>query len=239
MITVLVSPEAFGGDEILVEGDAYRHLFRARRLAVGDAVRVTDGEGRARNATIASVDRRRGVLAAGAPAAANEPPYRLHLLVAPPRPERASWLVEKATELGAWSVRFLASERAPRRYGDGTLERLLRVAGAAVEQCHRARRPAVSGIHPWEDLETLLEEAAERFYLDPAAVDRENPRDAQADSGAVIIGPEGGWSPAERIRLEQLAVPVGLGPRILRVETAALAAAARILLPASRLPAVS
>jgi len=230
MITLLVDAETFQDDEaVVVEGDAYRHLFRARRLAVGDRLRTVDGDGRARWGEIAEVGWRRAVVTLGAPAPANEPAYRLTLVVAALRPERASWLVEKATEIGVAAVRFLGSERAPRHYGEGQVERWRRVASAAVEQCHRSRRPEISGVHGWDELPQLLAGAEERWFLD---LEGGRPGMPEAGSGGVLVGPEGGWSAAERDELVRLdVVPIGLGPRVLRVETAAVVAAARLLLP--------
>ena len=230
MITHLIAPESFHAAEVRVEGDAYRHLFRARRLAEGDPIRVVDGEGHARWGEIARVEKRRAVLVLGEPAPANEPPYALTLFCAALRPERASWLVEKATETGAAAVRFLASERTPRRYGEGNVARWRRVATAAVEQCHRARRPSVTGVHGWNELPELLAGCEGRWVLDPAAASAGRWRPA-ATSGAVLVGPEGGWSAGERAELEGLgAEPVALGPRVLRAETAAVVASAIVLL---------
>jgi len=234
VITVLVSPDELDAGAARVEGDAYRHLFRARRLAAGDRVRAADGRGRARWGEVARVDRRSADLALGEPAPANEPAWRLELVVAAPRRERASWLVEKATELGAAAVRLVAAERAPRDYGPGSLDRLRRVAAAALEQCHRATLPEVTGIHPWDELPALLEPAAARWLLDtsptahPAAEAFAPP--AAGATGALLIGPEGGWTDPERAELTALGcVAVTLGERVLRVETAALAGAALLL----------
>lgn len=164
MITVLVTPEELAAEKAEVTGDAYRHLFRARRVAVGDRLRVVDGRGAARWAQVVAVDRRRAELALGDPAPSQEPERRVELLVAAHRKERASWLVEKATELGVAAVRFLQTERTPREFGEGTFDRLRRVAGAAVEQCHRARLPEITGMHRWDELAELLE-AGTHFYL--------------------------------------------------------------------------
>lgn len=228
MITHLVSSAEFGDREAVVTGDAYRHLFRARRLAVGDRLRVVDGQGGARWASVARVDRRSATLALAGTAPANEPSYQLDLLVAPVRTERASWLVEKATELGVAAIRFLATERAPRRYGDGTLERFGRVARAAVEQCHRAVVPRISGIHDWDELDGLLHGRAGRFFLDPESKGGSRPVSAGL-AGVVVIGPEGGFAPDEQKTLARLAEGVGLGARTLRTETAALVAATLML----------
>ncbi len=228
MITHLVAQQAFAGEQIEIQGDAYRHLFRARRLAVGSRLRIVDGRGKARWATVEKVDRHCAQVLLADSAASREAALELTLLVAPPRPERASWLVEKATELGVVAIRFIASERAPRRYGNGQLERFRRVAAAALEQCHRSRLPQISGVHAWAEVADLLAPAEERWLLDVGAV-AASPRSTEG-SVAVAIGPEGGWSESERGCWQELnCAALGLGERILRVETAALAAAAKLL----------
>ncbi len=231
MITHLVAPQAFASAEVEVADRAYRHLFRARRLAVGARLRLVDGQGRARWAEVTHVDRERAVLTAAGEAPTGEPEYRLQLVVAALRAERASWLVEKATEVGAGAIRFLASARTPRSYGARNLERLDRVARAALEQCHRSRLPELSGVHPWREVAELVSGSTERWYLDAGARNH-GCGPAAADSGSVLVGPEGGWTDLEREELDRLGcAPVGLGPRVLRVETAALVAAAKILIP--------
>jgi len=164
-ITLLTDPDRFDGRELRVEGDPYKHLFRARRLVVGDRIRVVDGAGRARWSEVVRIDRASAVLALGEPAPGNEPDLRLDLLVPTLRPERASWLVEKATEVGVAAICFLHTERAPRDFGAGTLGRLRRVAAAALEQCQGSRLPALSGPHEWSDLDSLTA-GAERWVLD-------------------------------------------------------------------------
>jgi len=232
MTTLLVEPAAFDGAELRVEGDAYNHLFRARRLAVGDSVRVVDGAGRARWSAVARIDRSMAALALGEPAPANDPLRRVDLLVPTLRPERASWLVEKATEIGVSAIRFLHTERAPRDFGSGTLGRLGLVSAAALEQCHGARLPALSGPHAWSELAALTAGAAERWVLDTAAATEDPAQSRSAASAALLIGPEGGWSDRERGELRAAGwQAVGLGCRVLRAETAAVVGAARLLLP--------
>jgi len=228
-ITLLADPGSFHAGEVRVEGEPYRHLFRARRLAVGDPVRVVDGRGRARWAEVARVDKTMAVLRLGEAAPVNEPELRLDLLVPTCRPERASWLVEKATELGVTSIRFLQTERAPREFGEGTISRLRRVASAALEQCHGSRLPEITGPHEWRELSALTDSAGERWVLDTEA--ETTGWGFTGSSGALLIGPEGGWSPGERRHLADAGwKPVGLGPRVLRLETAAIVGVAQLLL---------
>ncbi len=228
MITHLVSPRELDAAEVVIEGDGYRHLFRARRLASGARLRLVDGGGRARWAEVREIDRRRAVLAMGGDAPRHEPAFALQLVVAPLRPERASWLVEKATELGVATIRFVRTARTPRELQEGSLDRLRRVAAAAVVQCHRATLPDVTGVHPWEELEGLLRGQHDRWFLDPEAPPVPTLA-ATGITGTVLVGPEGGWAPEEQKQLARWATALGLGDRVLRVETAALVAAARLL----------
>ncbi len=228
---LLVSPREIRGDRCEVRGAAYRHLFRARRLAVGEPLRVVDGEGRARAGRVAEVGRAVATIELGAAAPSRESACALTLLVGTPRPQRAAWLVEKATELGVVAVRFLATERGAHELGAGALERLRRVAVAAVEQCGRARLPEVTGIHAWRELPELLAGSPGRWICDLEATG--DPPAPPPDGAALaLVGPEGGWTASERAAAIALGCrPLPLAARPLRVETAALAAAALLLAP--------
>ena len=231
VITVVVEPASLDAPELRLEGETFHHLFRAARATRGDAVRAVDGRGRARTGVVTVVERRAAVVVLGADAPSLEPWVRLELLVAPPRPSRASWLVEKGTELGVHAFRFLACGRGQRSVDAGGLERLRRVARAAVEQCGRAWIPELTAGHPFEQ---TLERypGAVTCVLDPSA--REGPRLLSAGPArdvVVAVGPEGGFTPAELQAAYRLgAAPMRLVPCMLRVETAALAAASWVLL---------
>jgi 16S rRNA (uracil1498-N3)-methyltransferase len=232
VITLLTDPALFDARELRVEGDTYRHLFRARRTAVGEEMRVVDGKGRARWGRVARVDRTSATVTLGDPAPARESVLQLGLLVPTCRHERASWLVEKATEVGVTAVRFLNMARAPREPGSGSLERLRRVAAAAVEQCHRSRLPEITGPHAWNEIDRLIS-GGSRWFLDP-----ESPpggwESTGTDFASLLVGPEGGLAPDERRDLLASGwTPVGLGERVLRLETAAVVGAALLLLSTS------
>ncbi|MFQ5350948.1 MAG: RsmE family RNA methyltransferase, partial [Thermoanaerobaculia bacterium] len=228
LITLLVAPGELATDELWIEGDRYRHLFRARRLTVGEPLRLVDGGGRARRAAIERLERGRALLRLSAAETVPGPIRPVELLVAPPRPPRATWLVEKATELGVVAIRFIGGERAPRDYGDATLERLRRVAAAALEQSRQSRLPELSGVHPWDELEVLLAGCADRRRFERGG----EPWRPAAGGGrlALVVGPEGGWSDAELAALDELGCrATALGPTVLRVETAAIVGAALAL----------
>jgi len=230
MITLLIAPEEIDAPEIEVAGEAYRHLFRARRTEVGETIRVVDGQGRARAGTVSRIERKSARIALGAAVPTNEPAIRLTLLVPTLRPERAAWLVEKATELGVAAIRFLHTERAPRTFGPGTLDRLRRVSASALEQCQGATLPTLDGPHEWSDLERLAKGATARWVLDPTgAAGFSQPGDLT--DVALLVGPEGGLTAPELAMAIDLGFsPVSLGARILRIETAAVAGAAAVLL---------
>ncbi len=250
MVTVLLCPEDLDAERVELEGANYRHLFRARRLPAGVTVRVVDGRGRARWAAVERVEHRRAVLSLAAPAPGHEPEYRLHLWVAALRPERASWMVEKATEIGVHSIRFIATERTPRKIQPAGLERLRRVGRAAVEQSHRSWLPEITGVDPWATVAASLSDCGddvELYVLDTGAgcEDQSSTREGPGQShpgtreqalprtgqGWVMVGPEGGWTDSERRQLQELGCqPMSLGRRTLRVETAAIAAAVKLLL---------
>jgi len=233
MTTHVVSPVEFDGREIEISGKAFHHFFRVKRLRVGEELRVVDGEGRARRGVVARIERSHGVVALGSAEPSRESPLHLELWVSPPKPDRAAWLVEKATELGSGAVRFLSSARMARderSFGAAQLMRLHRVAVAAVEQCGRSLVPEVTGLHPLDEALARAAQIGARAVALDAAGSAAVPALDRGGGYAVLVGPEGGWSPEEREAFATHEVPLwALGPRVLRVETAALAAAALLL----------
>jgi 16S rRNA (uracil1498-N3)-methyltransferase len=234
---------AFEGERAALD-DAPAHRVRdVWRLRPGAELRVFDGAGRERAAAVEAASQRSVVLALGeAVAALAEPPRPLVLGCAFPRGSRGDWLVEKATELGAARLVALDASRAVLRPGAGRLERWHRVAVEAAEQCGRAVVPQVIATAPGAGHEAL--DASTLLLADPgAATTIAEVLASAADEGAtaLLVGPEGGWAPEDRARwLEAGALPVSLGPRVLRVETAAvvglaqLAAATGALAPGTR-----
>jgi 16S rRNA (uracil1498-N3)-methyltransferase len=147
-----------------------------------------------------------------------------------PKPERVSWLVEKVTEIGVCAIRFVSSERAPRELGDNAIARLRRVAASAVEQCHRARLPEVSGVHEWAELWQMSGRHELKVVLEASGAMPDSALGAGPASAALLVGPEGGWTAGELAQLDaQGWVRHRLGARTLRTETAAIAGAAWLL----------
>jgi len=231
--SLLLTPEELGLPEVKIEGERYRHLFRARRQKVGDRMRVVDGRGRARWARVLRVDRRAGYLELADEAPRNEPEVWLELFVVPPKPQRLTWLVEKSTEIGVSAIRLIHSRRGPRSCGPGTLERLRRVASAAVMQSQRSLVPEISGVHDWHELAALTAESETTWILDPEADTREKIN--VFGSTSLLVGPEGGWEEREIEDMKVLGcLSLTLGPRILRTETAAVVGGALLLASSHR-----
>lgn len=220
------------GAQFPLAPQAAQHVAKALRLKPGATLVVFDGAGGEYEATIERIDRGRVDVKVGAWRASEvEAPLAVGLVQGLPEADKMDWIIQKATELGvAWiqpvvcerSVVRLAGERAERREAHWR-----RVAIAACEQCGRNRVPelrATLGFAAW------LSEAAPapRWMLVPGAP----PLAARAAPPAgleLLVGPEGGLSERERELAEGRGCePVSLGPRVLRAETAPVAALAAI-----------
>ena len=189
---------------------AVHHLARVLRLRRGQPVTLTDGAGRWRPAVFTGV----GVEADGAVETAAGSIRALTVAVAPPKGDRLEWLVAKCTEIGIDRLVLLDADHSVVRWSgerlERQLERLRRIAVEASMQCRRVWLPEISGPVPAVDV------------LPGFAVAEPGGRPPTETDTAIAIGPEGGWSPKE---LEVAASTVSLGPHVLRVETAAVAAA--------------
>lgn len=230
MTTTLHLPIFFSSESALVEGDAHHHLFKVKRLQTGERLRVIDGEGHARWAEITGIDKRAARLALGEPAPANEPVVAVEIFVAAPKPDRASWLVEKVTEIGVVAIHFISTDREARSIERAQLGRLQRIAISAVEQSGRSRVPTITLAGDAGEALTRARAAGLPIAVLDSAGAAPGDIAAGADRVALFIGPEGGWSPDERRRFHDLEVAVwSLGATVLRVETAAVVGAGCIL----------
>lgn len=237
------------GTEFALPAAAARHV-QVRRLQPGDALVLFDGAGLEADAAVLAIGRREvSVRVLGVrPALARELPFAVTLAFGMPANERMDALVEKATELGvaalqplhtARSVLRLDGERAARRQAHWQA-----VAAAASEQCGRAVVPAVGAVRSLSQWLGGLEGAGAGAASAPAArwllsTDAAAPawavRAAAAAAGPAIVlsGPEGGFEAAESAAAVAAGfVPVSLGPRVLRADTAPLAALAALALAA-------
>jgi len=219
------------GAQLALPESAAVHLARVLRLAVGDECVLFNGDGHDHLARIAASDKRgMRVVVESSHAVDNESPLRITLLQGVARGEKMDLILQKATELGVASIAPLWSQRSEVKLeGERMAKRLAHwrgVVASACEQCGRARLPQVGAPVALAAVLDALPGGGLRLTLDP---DGELGLHAMplADDNEVVlaVGPEGGWSPADRDQLRAAGFRgLRLGPRILRTETAGLAA---------------
>jgi 16S rRNA (uracil1498-N3)-methyltransferase len=194
----------------------------------GDALVLFNGEGGEYPATIAAIEKRAVVVTTGQMReTVQESPLQVHLGIAMSKGERMDWIVQKATELGVARIAPLASERVELKLQGERAEKKLAhwrgIAIAACEQCGRNRLPLiddVSSLAQWLE-QTQADAKFVLHHRTDAALDA----GARPASVALLIGPEGGLSEVEIAAAERHGfAPLQLGPRVLRTETAPLAA---------------
>lgn len=225
MIRLFVTDALSAGAQVAPSSDQARYLTSVMRLSVGDEVALfngRDGEWRAR---VGEVSKRGASLECVERTRAQAIGPDLDLVVALVKRGRLETIVEKAAELGARRVRLVVTRRTNADHTN--VSRLQAIATEAAEQTGRLDVPQV--VKPVK-LEKLLDGwvASRRLMFCDEAGEAKPAIDALSGEGpwAVLIGPEGGFSPEERERLRGLSfvTPVSLGPRILRADTAAISA---------------
>lgn len=219
-----------GGGLISLDPEASRHIARTLRMRAGDLLCLFDGSGHEAAGRIASTGKSTvSVQVEPATFIDRESPLTITLAIAVSRGDRMDTVVQKATELGVQRIWPLLSERVGVKLADERWQKKLghwqRVAISACEQCGRNRLPEIAAP---ASLETAIARAGDselRLLLHPDAGGADLP--ASCRSLCLLVGPEGGFSDRE----VQLAIDAGftgmqLGPRVLRTETAPLAALA-------------
>lgn len=213
------------GQTVPLTPDQANYLFSVMRLGVGDAILAFDGKSGEWLARVAEAGKRGGSLACETRTRPLQVPPDLWLLFAPIKKARTDFIVEKAAEMGAARIcpvqtDFTNAERIRR-------DRLQAHAVEAAEQCGGTFVPEVCELQRLSGVLDRWPEGRRLMFCDEmlagagAALG-----DAPRGPWAILIGPEGGFSDAERARLRALpfAHPVSLGPRVLRADTAAVAA---------------
>ncbi len=229
-------------EQATLDGPEAHHLLHVMRANVGQEVTLFDGSGAEFSAQITKLNRSAVDLAIIERREINrELPFPLTIGVALPKGDRQKWLVEKLTELGVTTLVPLTTERGVAQPTTGALERLERSAIEAAKQCGRNRLLHITDPQSWSEWITLKgclgssvsePQVALRLIAHPTGAPftthvagdalSQSPRPTQ-----LAIGPEGGFTDSEiTAALTAGWQTVSLGPRILRVETAAVALAA-------------
>lgn len=213
---------------------AAAHLVRVLRLGVGDALVLFNGDGHDYPATLVEAGKRGARAEVGGQVpVTNESPLRITLAQGVARGEKMDWVLQKATELGVAAVVPVHAERTEVRLdaqrAEKRLEHWRSVLESACEQCGRARVPTLAAPAGLADAAAALPEGGLRLVLDPQGGHRLQSLPEAGTRLCIAIGPEGGWSPRD-LGVLQAAGFIGLrlGPRILRTETAGLAAIAAL-----------
>ena len=230
MTRVHVDAAMSPGASVALPETAAVHLVRVLRLQPGDECVLFNGDGNDYDARIIGVGKRSvEAMVTVARATDTESPLRITLVQGIARGEKMDWILQKATELGVAGIVPVSSERSEVKLdAERAGKRLAHwrsVVVSACEQCGRARVPHVAAA---QSLQAALADlpAVPRFLLDPQARQSiASMSQPLADGTVLAVGPEGGWSPRDRdLLLEAGFSGLRLGPRILRTETAGIAA---------------
>ena len=233
MSRVFVDPERLGGELVTLADEDHRYLTRVLRLEPGDLVTMFDGLGAEADARITRIGPRAVELRVEARRVSDASErLALTLIQALTKGEKLELVVQKATELGVTRIMPVTSARSIPQLeamrAIGRRARWQKIAREAARQCGRTDVPAIEAVTPLTTaLHTVSKEALRVIFWEGArgtglrpSLPAERPKEI-----ALAIGPEGGFSPTE-VEAAKAAgfAPVGLGPRLLRTETAAIAA---------------
>jgi 16S rRNA (uracil1498-N3)-methyltransferase len=221
----LVSPEVLSGARAVLTGEELHHL-RVRRLQTGSQVVLSDGHGHQRMGVLVALERQQAVITLQPDIPPlRESHLRLVLAQAALKADKMDLIIEKATELGVSEIVVFNCERSIGHPSPQRQARWQRIARAAVKQSQRSTAPALVGPTSFEQLLSRPEPLRLLFREGDLVT---NLADVNGAPEAIlaVVGPEGGLSAAE---VEQASArgfhAVGLGPRTLRAETAAVVAA--------------
>ncbi|MGI3185188.1 16S rRNA (uracil(1498)-N(3))-methyltransferase [Nioella aestuarii] len=214
------------GQTVVLSRDQAHYLFGVMRLTQGAEVALFNGSDGEWTATVAEAGKRGGMMECKDQAAPQMMPPDLWLLFAPIKKARTDFIVEKAAEMGAAQIMpvqtdFTNAERIRQ-------DRLQAHAVEAAEQCGGTYVPLVEDLQKLDRLLADWPEDRQLIFCDESLVGARAALEAapEGDKWAILIGPEGGFSEKERARILALpfATAISLGPRILRADTAAVAA---------------
>jgi 16S rRNA (uracil1498-N3)-methyltransferase len=220
-------------DRISLTGSESHHLAHVMRAEVGQCVTLFDGSGQEFVAEIQAISKREVRLTVRQRREINrEAPVKVALAVALPKGERQQWLVEKVVELGVAELIPLETKRGVAQPSEGALERLKRTVIEASKQCGRNQLMQIAAPQTWSQFVAAPHENNLRLVAHPGGMPLHDKHLQHTGTGTqqgllAAIGPEGGFTDDE---ISQAVAAgwqiVDLGPRILRVETAAIALAA-------------
>lgn len=226
-------PSEWRSDELTLTGDEAQHCARVLRHAKGDAVEVFDGLGRVATGQIASLTKSEVRVRIVDTQQHTPLPAAIHLLPALIKAEPFEWLLEKAVELGAASIRPVVTERTVVHLAGDQLDKKLakwrRLMIESAKQCHTPFLPRLDA--PRALSAVMAELPADALKLIPALSEHTRTlhevlaaQPTATREAYVVIGPEGDFTAGEEtLAQERGFLPITLGPLVLRAETATIA----------------
>ncbi|BDU20402.1 16S rRNA (uracil(1498)-N(3))-methyltransferase [Dyella sp. GSA-30] len=234
-IRIHVDQPLSSGTELALPSQASEHVARVLRLTAGDPITLFNGDGSDYPSQIASVGKREVIVQVQAQQPLqNESPLRLTLAQGVARGEKMDLIVQKATELGVARIVPLLTERSEVKLDASRTEKRVAhwqaVAASACEQSGRARLPEITAPQPLEAwVRELPADDMVRLALLPEGSVKANQLRFSPTGGVLVVGPEGGLGERDVSALNGAGFRgLVLGPRILRTETAGLAALAAL-----------
>lgn len=229
--------------QAVIDGEEFQHLSRVLRLSAGESVLVFDGEGCEYPGVILSSGKAEAVVSLGEPLfCPRESPLEVWLVQGIPKGEKMEQIIQKTTELGVRGIIPLKTERSVVKLeGKKEAERQKRWQKVALEAAKQCRRAFVPRVLLPSSLEDFLQGLPPRRHLfvpwEEGGCSLKKVLHEQAAQSAgealpvyLLIGPEGGLTQQEVAKMQsQGGIPITLGPRILRTETAGLAALSAIM----------
>lgn len=231
------------GDPIEITGNDARHIALSLRMKIGETLILCDGNGREAEGVIASIAPESVVLSVQSRRdSVAEPKTKVILYQALPKLDKMETIVQKAVELGASEIVPVMTSRCISRPDEKTMakkrERLQKIADEAAKQCGRGKLPPVRELLSFKDAVKAMStaEVPLLLYEHATAPLKASLEHVGGKTVAVMVGSEGGFSEEEAAFAIQNGVSsVSLGPRILRCETAPLAALSVILFVAGEM----
>jgi len=223
------------GSELGLTGNRARYIGRVLRLRTNDELTLFDGRGGEYRASVRSLSKNDAILSVAEHVDLDvESPLHIHLLQALSRGERMDFVVQKSTELGVRRITPVNSEYSVVRLDEKRTEKRVHhwrgIAASACEQCGRNTLPDIDSpvsLRNW--LGDHRDDDGTRLILRPASGTSLKSVDVSGNRLTVLVGPEGGFSDAEYDLAAATGFEsAGLGPRVLRTETAALAVLAAL-----------
>lgn len=224
--------------ELIIRGEDAHHISRVLRMKPSDRILVVGNDGQAGVAELVSFcDSEITAVLCEPVEDYSEPPVKVSLAQCLPKSDKMDFIVQKAVELGVNTIYPIAAERSVVKYDSkkrlDRQDRWQKIAAEAAKQCRRNKIPQVAPVQCLQDLFATLGQNATIVMLyegsTPLGI-KAFLKECPTDHVVLLIGPEGGFSPAEvQMCQRHKVVGITMGPRIMRTETAAIAALSIVL----------